>query len=140
MSHKGFQRFNWNLFFTVLHQVKWLEIHSCEDVILRLDLLGLDLARSVVRVRDCGTVRLESVITDRRRVPAPLVVQFTRVRNLTVTGLTLAAPIQVSPISNVCHQNYQAGTYGAGGNHRSHWSHGTHVTSETYDSLGCIWP
>ena len=89
----------WNLFYTALLQVKWLEIHSCEDVILRLDLLGLDLARAEVTVRDCGTVRLESVMTDRRLVPAPLVVQFTRVRNLTVTGLTLAAPIQVSATS-----------------------------------------
>ena len=77
-------------------QIDSLVVQSCPDLILHLDLRGLNLTRLRTEFRNCNTVRIESIVLDNRRVQTETVVMnFNKIELLTISGVQVESAMQV---------------------------------------------
>eukprot|EP00092_Neocalanus_flemingeri_P035272 GFUD01038377.1.p1 GENE.GFUD01038377.1~~GFUD01038377.1.p1 ORF type:complete len:429 (+),score=123.62 GFUD01038377.1:34-1320(+) len=82
-------------------EISSLVVQSCSDLILNLDLRGLNLNQVQTIFRNCETVRIESVILDTRLADTEsLRMEFYRIGIVTLSGVQVDSAIQMT-VTNV---------------------------------------
>lgn len=71
-------------------------VDSCPDLILNLDLRGLNLSRVSTVFRNSDTLSIESIILDSRNAEREVLkLQFYRIKSLLLTGVKVHSQIKV---------------------------------------------
>ena len=72
-------------------------VQSCPDLILNLDLRGLNLIKLHTEFRNIETVRIESIILDNRLPETEtLRMKFYKIGSLTISGVQVDSAVQVN--------------------------------------------
>ena len=72
-------------------------VEDCDDLILNLDLRGLNLSAVSTVIRNCKIVTLETVLTDYRQSFAQTFnLNIHKVKNATLSGVSLVSSVMVS--------------------------------------------
>ena len=78
-------------------QVSSLVVESCDDLILNLDLRGLNLSSVSTVIRDSKIVMLETILADYRESFAQTYnLSLYKVKNATLSGINLVSSVMVS--------------------------------------------
>ena len=77
-------------------QILSLVVQSCPDLIISLDLRGLNLSKVQTVFRNCETLRIESIILDKRNADKEVLrMEFYQIRSLTISGVQVESEIKV---------------------------------------------
>ena len=77
-------------------QILSLVVESCPDLILNLDLRGLNLSRVSTVFRNSDTLSIESIILDTRNAEREVLrLEFYRIKSLGVTGVKVHSQLRV---------------------------------------------
>ena len=77
-------------------QVSSLVMESCHDLILNLDLRGVNLSKLSMVIRDSRTVLLDTILVDYRHSFAQTFnLKTYKVKNFTLSGVKLMSSVQV---------------------------------------------
>ena len=77
-------------------QVTSLVVESCHDLILNLDLRGVNLTSLTTVIRDSRTVLLDTILVDYRRAFAQTFnLKSYKVKNFTLSGVKLMSSVKV---------------------------------------------
>ena len=71
-------------------------VQSCPNLIISLDLRGLNLSKVKTVFRNCGTLNIESIILDKRNADKEVLrMEFYQIRSLTISGVQVESKIKV---------------------------------------------
>ena len=77
-------------------QILSLVVDSCPDLILNLDLRGLNLSRVSTVFRNSDSLSIESIILDTRNAEREVLrLEFYRIKSLVVTGVKVHSQLRV---------------------------------------------
>ena len=77
-------------------QILSLVVQSCPDLIISLDLRGLNLSKVQTVFRNCETLSIESIILNKRNADKKILrIKFYQIRRLTTIGVHVASEIKV---------------------------------------------
>ena len=77
-------------------QILSLVVESCPDLILNLDLRGLNLSRVSTVFRNSDSLSIESIILDTRNAEREVLrLEFYRIKSLVVTGVKVHSQLRV---------------------------------------------
>jgi predicted nucleic acid-binding Zn finger protein len=80
----------------IYFQILSLVVQSCPDLIISLDLRGLNLSKVQTVFRNCETLRIESINLDKRNaVKEVLRMEFYQIKSLTISGVQVESKIKV---------------------------------------------